>query len=287
VQGIARAAAVAVIGVSALAACTPAALASSSDKTCYGYLNGFEVTVQCSYETSSGGTGPESGGGHIQVGCAVGPALSKAQAQQLGLQWPPPKGYAWALMQCLGGRTVDNEPQAILIDVVTGRPAVSPRQLLTQALSELQIPVLPVSTAPPRGRDGLVGLPEWFWVPAADWQTHSVTVRAGPVWATATAAPAGLAFEPGAGLGQVSCAGPGTAYDPAEPASGQHTDCSYTYDQPSVAQPGDAYHATLTVTWRLTWAGSGGAGGVLDPALAVPYGFGVRVAQGEALVGTP
>lgn len=286
-QALARAAALIAITVCALTVSTSSALASSGNGTCYGYLHGSETVVKCSHGSSSGGSGASPGGGHLQVGCAVGPALTKAQAQQLGLQWPPPTGYAWALLECLGGKTVDNEPQAILIDVKHGKPAVSPKQLLTQALGQLQIPVLPASTAPPRGRDGLVGLPQWFWVPAADWQSRSVTVRAGPVWATATAAPTGLTFESGAGLGQVSCAGPGTAYDPAKPASGQHTDCSYTYLEPSAGQSGDAYQATLTVTWRVSWTGSGGVGGVLDSALAVPYGFRIRVAQGEALASTP
>jgi hypothetical protein len=40
----------------------------------------------------------------------------------------------------------------------------------------------------------------------------------------------------------------------------------------------------VTVTWRITWTGSGGAGGVLDAGLAVPVGFPIGVAQGEALV---
>jgi hypothetical protein len=287
VQALARAAALTSIAICALAVSVPSALASSGTGTCYGYVNGSAVTVQCSYGSSSGGTGPGPGGGHIQEGCAIGPPLTRAQAQQIGLQWPPPKGYGWALLECLGGKTVDNEPQVVLIDVATGSPPVTPQQLLAYALSQLQIPALPAATAPPRGRDGLVGLPEWFWIPAADWQARTVTVRAGPVWATATAAPAGLALDPGAGLEQVSCAGPGTAYDPAKPASGQHTNCSYTYAEPSAGQPQDAYQATLTVTWRVSWTGSGGAGGVLDPALAVPYRFAVRVAQGEALVSTP
>ena len=43
----------------------------------------------------------------------------------------------------------------------------------------------------------------------------------------------------------------------------------------------------MTVTWRVSWTGSGGAGGVLDAALAVPVGFTIPVAQGEALVSKP
>jgi hypothetical protein len=203
------------------------------------------------------------------------------------LQWPPPKGYSWALLDCLGGRITEGAPQAVLVNDRTGDPTVTPQQLLTEALALLRIPVLRADTAPPQGKDGLVGLPEWFWVPRADWQARSVTVHAGPVWATALATPTGLAFEPGSGLAQVTCRGPGVAYQPAEPAAAQRTDCFYTYLEPSVRQPGDAYRAAVTVTWVVSWTGSGDTGGVLDPALRVPWTFRLRVAQGEALVTSP
>ena len=128
------------------------------------------------------------------------------------------------------------------------------------------------ATAPPRGRDGLVGLPEWFWVPAAEWHARSVTVTAGPVWATATAAP--LANLPSGR--RAECAdlqGAGDRLRPPRAAAQQHTNCSYTYLRPSAGLPGNAYQASVTVTWRISWTGSGGVGGVLDAALAVPAGF--------------
>jgi hypothetical protein len=112
-------------------------------------------------------------------------------------------------------------------------------------------------------------------------------VTAGPVWADVTAAPVGLTFRPGPGLRPVSCVGPGITYNPNEPSTEQHTDCSYTYTRPSTRQPGDAYPASLTVTWLVTWTGSGGAGGVLDAALPVSVGIAVPIAQGEALVTNP
>jgi len=96
--------------------------------------------------------------------------------------------------------------------------------------------------------------------------------------------PLSLSFQPGAGLSPVTCRGPGAAYNRQKPAAQQHTNCSYTYLQPSAGLPGNDYRASVTVTWRITWTGSGGAGGVLDPGLAVPVGFSIRVAQAEALV---
>jgi hypothetical protein len=186
-------------------------------------------------------------------------------------------------MQCIGGR-VGSGPLAVLVSAATGAPVVTPQQLLQQALQELQVPTLRARTAPPLGQDALVGLPEWFWVARAQWHPVSVTVSAGPVWATATATPTGLSFQPGAGLGPVTCAGPGTTYKPARLAARQRTDCSFTYLQPSAGQPGNAYQASITVTWNVSWTGSGGTGGELNNGLQIPFDFAVPVAQGEALV---
>ena len=270
-----------------------AAPAANSGGGCDPYVDGTVVPVPCSSGGGSGGSGGtpgapgSSGGGGSSVNnkCTM-QSISESQAKALGLAWPPPKGQHWALMDCIGGNAGAG-PRAVLVNNITGTPQVTPQQLLVQALQELKVPALTPATAPPRGHDGLVGLPEWFWVAAGQWHARSVTVSAGPVWATATATPLSLTVQPGAGLGTISCAGPGTAYDRAKPAAAQHTDCSYTYEQPSAGQPGSAYQVTVTVTWRISWTGSGGAGGVLDPALTTPAGFAVRVAQGEALVTTP
>jgi hypothetical protein len=276
----------------ALAGASPAAAgggAGNRSGGCDPYIDGTVVPVPCSSGggggAGGGGGGAGGGGGTVNHTCTFVP-LDEAQAKNLGLSWPPPKGQHWALMDCIGS-AVGTGPQAVLIGNATGAPHVTPQQLLVQALRELTVPHLQPATAPPRGRDGLVGLPEWFWIPAGEWHPRSVTVTAGPVWATAVAAPIGLAFKPGAGLSLVSCAGPGTAYNSHKPSVQQHTGCSYTYLRPSAGQPENVYHASLTVTWRVSWTGSGGSGGVLDAALGVPVGFTIPVAQGEALVTSP
>ena len=171
-----------------------------------------------------------------------------------------------------------------LVNNATGAPAVTPQELSIIAIGELIIPQLQPRTAPPRGRDGLVGLPEWFWVPRAVWGPVSRTVTAGPVWARATAVPEKIIFNPGGGQPGVTCDGPGTAYQPALSASAQHTDCSYTYDQPSAGQPGNAFAASVTVLWNVFWVGSGGTGGTVANGRPVSTPFTLRVAAGEALV---
>jgi hypothetical protein len=253
---------------------------------CDPYIDGTIVPVPCSSGSGTGGAGGGAGGGSTVTNTCTFVPLDETQARNLGLSWPPPNGQHWALMSCIGGATTTGT-QAVLISNATGVPQVTPKQLLVQALGDLSVPYLRPATAPPRGTAGLVGLPEWFWIPAGEWRSRSVTVTAGPVWATAVAAPIGLAFRPGAGLTAVSCAGPGAAYDRRKPSVQQHTDCSYTYEQPSAGQPENVYHASLTVTWRVTWTGSGGAGGVLDAALGIPVGFTIPVAQAEALVTSP
>ena len=250
---------------------------------CAPYVDGTVIPVPCSSASATGGSpGLGDGGAAVDEGCSF-VALSPAQAQSLGLSWPPPVGEAWALLDCLGG-AIGPGPQAVLVSTAAGAAPVTPEQLLIQARDELRVPGLVPDTAPPPGSDGLVGLPEWFWIPAASWHPLTVTVTAGPVWATVTATPAGLSFDPGTGAAPVTCPGPGSAYDQALPAADQHTECSYTYAQPSAGRPGNAYLASVSVVWQIVWTGSGGAGGVLAPALSVPVSVPIRVAQAEALV---
>jgi hypothetical protein len=285
--GVVAALAAAVLAGSAQLAAAGSGSGNGGGGQCTVDLGGTWITVACGYGSGSPGGGGGGGGGggtKIQNNCTFVP-VDEAYAKQLGLQWPPPKGESWALMRCFG--RVSNGLQAVLVNTATGVPQISPQQLLQEALSELQIPVLHAGTAPPPGKDGLVGLPEWFWVPAAGWRQRSVTVTAGPVWATAMATPVGLSFQPGGGLAPVGCRGPGTAYDSRRPASGQRTSCSYRYEQSSVDQPGHAYQASIVVTWRVSWIGSGGAGGVLNAGLPVTFSFALPVAQGEALVSNP
>jgi hypothetical protein len=222
--------------------------------------------------TASGGCDPYINGTVVPVPCSSGSGTG---------------GYIGGNGAAAGGGATGTGQRPGLVSNAAVAPQIAPQLLLVQALGELNVPHLQAATAPPRGTAGLVGLPEWFWVPADQWHARTVTVTAGPVWATVVAAPIGLAFQPGPRLTPVSCAGPGTAYDPREPSAQQHTDCSYTYQRPSIGQPESAYHASLTVTWRVSWTGSGGAGGVLDAALEVPVGLNIPVVQGEALVTSP
>jgi hypothetical protein len=219
------------------------------------------------------------GGGGGKSDCTLTP-LSQAQASFLGLQWPPPKGDTWEAITCPGNQAFGG---VVLVGgAAAAAPAVTPQQLLQIAIGELHVPVPQPQTAPPRGKDGLVGLPEWFWV--ANWRPVHVTVAVGDVWARATATPEQLTLNPGGGLSDLTCRGPGSVYNAKLPLSAQHTDCSYTYGQPSAGQPGNAYQASVTVSWNISWVGSGGAGGQVAAGVTSNAPFTLRVAAGEALV---
>jgi hypothetical protein len=161
-------------------------------------------------------------------------------------------------------------------------PQVTPAQLAVHTWRQLPIPAPDVATAPPRGSNGLVGLPEWFWV--TNWSTRTDRARAGGVWAEISARPTRLTINPGAGQRPVSCDGPGAAYDRKRSADAQRTDCSYTFVRSSAGLPSSAYRVTVTVTWGGSWQGSGGEGGSL-PALARSTTFPLRVAEGQAVTG--
>jgi hypothetical protein len=241
-----------------------------------------DYTWICVY---SGGTGGKPGSGaSATYTCTYTPA-GPGILQRTGTG-PPQPGYQWDIMTCPGSSGI-LDGELIQVSIKTGAPAVSPVQLLQVAIGDLRVPRLTAMTAPPRGKRGLVGLPEWFWVPPGEWQPVSITVQAGPVWATAVAAPAQVTFAPGAGLAAVSCPGPGTAYDPALPAARQRTRCSYTYLEPSAGQPANSYQAALAVSWRISWTGSGGSGGVITNDYSTDTALRVRIAQGEALVTSP
>jgi hypothetical protein len=151
---------------------------------------------------------------------------------------------------------------------------------MQMAWKELRVPVLKPQTAPKLGADGLVGLPEWYWIPRG-WRSYSKTVAVAGVSATVTATPeikGGLSFDPGGGLTGSSCQGPGSAYTP-----GASSACTYTYDQSSATQAGGAYAAGVTVTWNVTWFGTGVPVTPLD-TLPVTYPLTLKVAEGQALV---
>lgn len=156
----------------------------------------------------------------------------------------------------------------------------SPAVLARDALATLQIP-LPTARHNPAPR-AVVGLATWWWVEPGRARPLGARAQAGPVWAEVTVRPVSTTWTPGDGSDAVRCAGAGTPF-PAE-----STDCSYTYDRSSAGQPrarsGDpSYTAQVSMTWEVTWRGSGGTSGTL-PAITRTTSFPVAVMEWQSVV---
>ncbi len=144
-------------------------------------------------------------------------------------------------------------------------------RLAGQALSRLSFPAARVATAP--SEHTFVHLSTFLWIPPSQWRSLSATAAIGGRSVTLVATPTAVLWD--MGEGEVSCAGPGTPWDPASPAE-QTSSCSYTYRTSSIAQPGigndRGYAVRVTVTYLLHWQCSGScdqAAGDL-PARGVP-----------------
>ncbi|MBW3662713.1 MAG: hypothetical protein KY469_06410 [Actinobacteria bacterium] len=185
--------------------------------------------------------------------------------------------YDWYVRECpLPDGTVVRD----LIPVPREAPPVDPTQLRDRAVSRLELPAPQLAMNPPQ--EQVVRIESWLWIDDEVWQQHSRSASAGGVTATVTATPVRVVWDLGNG-DTVTCAGPGTPYDPALPEAEQTTDCSYTYGHSSAAQPNGTYLVTATVEWEVGWTVTGAAGGGPLPALSTSTTLPVRVAEFQAL----
>jgi hypothetical protein len=187
-----------------------------------------------------------------------------------------PLDFEWYWMTCPdggGGFTTD------LIPVPREDP-VDPTDLRDEAIDTLSLPFPTVATNP--SGEQVVHIETWLWVDDDIWTTQTKSVSAGGVTTTVTAAPTRVIWDLGNG-DTVICDGPGTPYDPSVPSDEQATDCSYTYAHTSAGQPGDAYQATATIEWTVSWTVTGAPGGGPLPALFTSSPVAVRVSEMQAL----
>lgn len=140
----------------------------------------------------------------------------------------------------------------------------SPAELAQRALAGFVLPSPSGHRSPSESLtyDGYpftyVNLWLYFWTGSGTWEALSATARAGGNWATVTAKPVSLEFDPGDGSPPVACSGPGRAWTDADGNSAPRDGaCGYQYGKVT-SQP---VTSTQTITWRLSWIGSGGTGG--------------------------
>ena len=168
-------------------------------------------------------------------------------------------------------------------------PAADPVDLLPQLLQDLRARALPKPTPVFELLDrefgwAYVRTPLDFRAGGDSWRTVSITASVGPLWATVTAKPTRLTFDPGdpKGPAAVACDGDGpiAIYEPKTPGV-----CSYTYRNASSTSTVDGHNFTtsLTIDWQISWTSSTGAGGPLD-AFATTSTAPLAVAEVKGLV---
>lgn len=205
---------------------------------------------------------------------AMVPAVAAVPAQA-----QPPQPGAWYLWRCdgPGGADAMFRPPVWMPDA---QP--SPEELAQRAYRQLRLPSPQINSSPAGAQ--LVQLPSWLWLDRAGWQPISATAAVPGVSVTATATPSSVDWDMGDGA-TVSCPGPGTPFPEATDPQAASPDCGHTYRRSSQSAPGGRYPVTATVTWTVSWSGSGGAGTL--PNLTTTATTTFPVAESQALNTAP
>jgi hypothetical protein len=194
----------------------------------------------------------------------------------------PGQGGAWYVYRCTGEGERDALYRAPVWipdgDVPGAGPVPSPAQLAEQARAQLRLPQPTIVTSPPDTQ--LVGVPTWLWLDRAMWRPRSATASVPAVAVTATATPTTVSWSTGDGAA-VTCAGPGTSFPTGTDPRSTSPDCGHTYQRSSAAMPAERFPMTITVSWRITWAGGGAAG--TFPDMTTTAIAALRVAEAQAL----
>jgi len=241
-----------------------------------GTLCGQSYTPGCTVTAgtpASGSTGSKNTGGGTLT--AAGPGGGGGCAGTVS------KTYGCVPPGC----TVNNQTLACPLGVAgppgAGAGLPPPGVLAQLALRYLRLPDPVIRSSPAPGALQLTGLPTWLWIASALWQPESRTARVPGESVTATAAPVSASWQMGDGQ-TVTCQGPGTPYTVTDNPAAASPACGYTYDRSSAGQPHAAYRVTVTITWDITWTGTGGAGGALPP-LYTTAAAAMRVAESQAV----
>ena len=166
-------------------------------------------------------------------------------------------------------------------------------ELAQRAYGELVLPVPTPGRSPDlRLATGqaalLVGEHTWLWTTSATFSDRRRTERAGPVWATVTAEPVSLSFDPGTGEPGVVCVGAGTPFRPG--VDGEHAaspTCDVVLSRSSAGMSGGTSTAVWSIRWRVSWVGQEASGASVSGTLAdmtSATAVTVAVAEAQALV---
>jgi enoyl reductase len=188
------------------------------------------------------------------------------------------KGYWWNSYVPDGGAAVPgaldcNEPY-FWVDTGAAPPANIKNALTPEILSQLayeriRVPDTDINLNPAGGQT--VNLSTWAWLDKATFKPVSVTATADllGIWATTTATPVALHLDPGTPDADVYPASgncpinpDGSIGTPYVKGSGNAAPpCGVVYRR--ATPDGDTYPLRATITWSVSWTGSGGTGGDL------------------------
>ena len=227
-----------------------------------------------SSSTASPGSGNQGsgskGGGQSEPSPSPSPTstviVPAACTYTADLKYVPPAGTdthagqkgAWYTLSCpdalkggLGFTSTNSEVWLTNPPPTTTSPTA--QQLAAQATAELKLSDPGIGSSPVTGSPELVGVPVWVWASSSSWSAKSATASAAGVSVTATATPVSATWSFGDGS-SITCDGPGTVYSPSEGADTASPTCGHTYTQVG------SFTLTVTVTWKVTWAGAGQTG---------------------------
>ena len=179
------------------------------------------------------------------------------------------------------------------VDQLVWIPQRSPGALAFDGRAYLSriVPRPEIAAAPPTG-EGIAQVGMWFWT-GTPFEPMSVTAWVpgpnGVVWATTTATPVRLVVDPGdaeLGTGPLVCDGPGHMWRP-EYGDDLVSQCMYTYRHSSVlADDGQAFRASMSIEWDVSWTSSTGASGALAP-MSTTTAAPIVVREIQAIVTSP
>ncbi|MEO3753513.1 hypothetical protein [Streptomyces sp. B6B3] len=144
-------------------------------------------------------------------------------------------------------------------------PAISPEVLAQAAYEWLPLPETEISLNPDADEPQTVNLPTWIWQDTADIGEVSATARIDSLGleATTVATPSALTIEPGTGDailhpdgGECTINADGTIGEPyTDGRAEDEPPCGVTYLRSTGA--GESYELTATITWSVSWTGTG------------------------------
>ncbi|MBR7827827.1 hypothetical protein KDK95_16020 [Actinospica sp. MGRD01-02] len=294
------------IVIALIASCTQAAFANSGGGTqCDPTVESCTITASSpgspgqtpspSPQSGDAGGGSGSSLGSGSGGAAASPTLTivnGACTYQADPSYQPPAGVtpgkkpgAWYLMTCPDAINSNNiastTTQVVWVPngTLPTAPALpAPAVLAAEAQRKLKLPDPMIESNPAPGHPQLVSVPMWSWVPTSQFTAQSATASVPGESVTATAKPVSVTWSWGDET-STTCSGPGTPYSNSDAANTASPTCGHTYTKDSGR--GD-FTVSATITWNVTWAGSGQSGAFNGMTTTATEA--VHVEQSRALV---